>query len=332
MVDSRSEPPLAARSLLNLLHTKLVLGLLVWAVLGPVSSTSAQTSLPIAPSLGIPEARFATVNGQRMAFYDVGQGPVLVLVHGLGSSATLDWGQVIKPLSRNYRVIAVDNIGFGLSARPNIIYSAQTFADFLGELLKQLGIRHFNLAGESLGGYIAAAYTASAVTAGSSLPQVDRLVIVDGAIPTLTWPSSVGRVGSLGPVPPDWKMHQAQLQSFLFATPGYATDDYAKDSWKLMMSYDQSAVANGRAFLAENPEAIAADAAMRSRLKTIDCPTLIIWGKEDVLVPVANATYLASQIKGAHIEVVPGTGHAPAMERPARFLQLIGEFIPATEH
>jgi triacylglycerol lipase len=105
----------------------------------------------------------ALVFGQKIVYYDLGSGPPVVLLHGLASQAMFDWAEVIMPLSQSHRVIALDQIGFGQSDKPVVDYSIQTFVDFLGEFLRTIGVRQFALAGESLGGWIAASYTIQAL-------------------------------------------------------------------------------------------------------------------------------------------------------------------------
>src|SRR5260370_36325358 len=92
-----------------------------------------------------------------------------------------DWGRVIMPLSQRQRVIALDQIGFGESDKPLGDYSVHTFVDFLGEFLRTLGVQQFTLAGESVGGWIAACYSIQARAPGNAgayaLPQPERLVL-----------------------------------------------------------------------------------------------------------------------------------------------------------
>src|ERR1700675_1953172 len=84
---------------------------------------------------GRPEEKTVAVFGQTIHYWDVGSGPVVVLVHGLGSRKEGDWGRVVAPLSQKYRVVAPDQIGFGKSDKPVIDYSIQTYVDFLNEFL-----------------------------------------------------------------------------------------------------------------------------------------------------------------------------------------------------
>jgi pimeloyl-ACP methyl ester carboxylesterase len=82
------------------------------------------------------------VFGQKIAYYDMGTGPTIVLVHGFGSQARFDWGNVLLPLSAHHRVLALDQIGWGHSDKPAIDYSIQTFVDFLGEFLRVMKVEH----------------------------------------------------------------------------------------------------------------------------------------------------------------------------------------------
>src|SRR5438477_9518597 len=119
-----------------------------------------------------PESKFATVFGARIHYHDVGSGPVVVLLHGLGDDTTI-WDPVIALLSEHHRVIVLDQVGFGRSDKPLLSYRVATFVDFLDGFLEQLKIRSATLVGNSLGGWVAAAYTLE-------YPQkVEKLVLVD---------------------------------------------------------------------------------------------------------------------------------------------------------
>jgi alpha/beta hydrolase fold len=123
------------------------------AALFASASVPAQQPASIFPRASdFPAQQTATVFGQHIAYYEAGEGPALVLVHSFGFQSLFDWGRVIKPLAQNHHVIAVDQVGFGNSDKPFIDYHIQTFVDFMGEFLRIKGIKHFALAGESLGG------------------------------------------------------------------------------------------------------------------------------------------------------------------------------------
>src|SRR5437762_4090768 len=119
------------------------------------------------------------VFGQSIHYFDMGSGPVVVLLHGLGSRKE-DWMPVLEPMAQKYRLLVPDQIGFGRSDKPLLDYSIQTYVDFLNEFLRQLKVEKANLVGESLGGWIAGLYVAE-IGGGAHLIPVEKLVLVDAA-------------------------------------------------------------------------------------------------------------------------------------------------------
>src|SRR2546430_12334780 len=139
----------------------------------------------VAPSLGqgtaaAPEEKTIAVFGQTIHYWDVGWGPGLVLVHGLGSRKEGDWLPVIAPLSKKYRLLVPDQIGFGKSDKPLLDYKIQTYVDFLNEFLRELKVEKASLMGESLGGWISALYVVES-SSDKHLVPVEKLVLVDAA-------------------------------------------------------------------------------------------------------------------------------------------------------
>lgn len=106
-------------------------------------------------SQGQPGDKTIAVFGQTIHYWDIGSGPVVVLVHGLGSRKE-DWLPVLEPLGQKHRLLVPDQIGFGKSEKPLLDYSVQTYVDFLNEFLRQLKVEKVSLVGESLGGWISA--------------------------------------------------------------------------------------------------------------------------------------------------------------------------------
>jgi 2-hydroxy-6-oxonona-2,4-dienedioate hydrolase len=281
---------------------------------------------PVPPSSVMPPVRYVTVYGQRMAYYDLSNGPVLVLIHGFGTSAAIEWAQVIRPLSQHYRVIAIDNIGFGLSDKPNIAYTTQTFVDFLAEFLRELNITHFNLAGESMGGLIAALYAAESAAPGASIPIVDKVVLSDAAIfdpkGPVSWPPVDHKPTGL--VPNSIEEYRQGLANGLFVNPAFATEAYARDVYQMLLTYHSAPTA---AALFSGAGGTKSQDYLRDHLKDIRIPTLIIWGQNDKLIPVSSGDYIHQTIAGSKLIVVPECGHAPGMEKPAVYLENVLPFL-----
>jgi pimeloyl-ACP methyl ester carboxylesterase len=100
------------------------------------------------------EVQFLTVHGHRRAFVKVGQGPVLLLLHGLACDHTT-WNPVIDRLARRYTVIAPDLLGHGLSDKPRADYTLGGYANGMRDLLTLLGIDKATVVGHSFGGGVA---------------------------------------------------------------------------------------------------------------------------------------------------------------------------------
>jgi pimeloyl-ACP methyl ester carboxylesterase len=246
----------------------------------------------------------------------------VVLLHGLGSSARGDWGACIPQLSVHHRVLAPDQLGFGASDKPLIDYGIQTWVDMLGEFLRVEAVRDFTLAGESLGGWVAAQYSIQALggrqAAGpaSQLPKPARLVLVDsgghrhlaegiaGGGPGLSLAGSKG------------------LLSAIYVDPARSTDEAARTQFALSLSKGDGwtihSILSSRGLVSE---------CVDDKLGGITIPTLVVWGAGDRLVPLDDGRDFAARIPGARLVIVPGSGHAPENEKPKEFLDAMLPFI-----
>jgi pimeloyl-ACP methyl ester carboxylesterase len=122
----------------------------------------------------LPELLDTSVFGQKICYYDLGAGPPLILIHGVGGDAD-EWAFCMKELSSSNRVIALDLLGFGRSDKPLICYTIDGFVEVLEGLLDRLAIKRTSLVGASLGGWVAAAFALR-------FPErIDRLILVDAA-------------------------------------------------------------------------------------------------------------------------------------------------------
>jgi 2-hydroxy-6-oxonona-2,4-dienedioate hydrolase len=147
-------------------HFRSVLLVAVLAAGVPFSLSQNQPTMP-------PE-KIASVLGQNIRYYEAGQGPVVILLHGLGAVKEI-WMPTLGALAPKFHVYAIDQIGFGHSDKPLLEYKIATFVDFLHEFMKAQNIGKATLVGNSLGGWIALDFT-------TQYPgMIDRLVLVDSA-------------------------------------------------------------------------------------------------------------------------------------------------------
>lgn len=168
----------------------------------------------------LPDLRSLKVFGRKICYYDVGTGPPLVLVHGLGADADV-WAFCLGALSTSHRVIALDLLGFGRSDKPLINYQVAVFVEVLRGFLDALGIERASLLGNSLGGCIVATFTLE-------FPGVvDKLILND----------AVGiRAGAIE-FPIDLSIsthaHMREVLEFMFHDKQRVTDDLVDLTYQL---------------------------------------------------------------------------------------------------
>jgi pimeloyl-ACP methyl ester carboxylesterase len=276
------------------------------------------------PAQELPATRSVELFGQHIVYYDVGAGPTVVLLHGLGSSAKGDWGACVTRLAAHHRVLAPDLLGFGGSAKPIIDYGIQTWVDFVGEFLRVEKITNFTLAGESLGGWIAVRYTAEAldpkaVAANSMflLPKPSRLVLVDAAgHKHLAEGIATGIHSGLS------LEASKGLLSAIFYDPKRSTDEAVRAQFAASMSKGDGWTIHSL-FMNHGLVGESVD----DQLATITIPTLVVWGANDHAVPLDDGKDYAEKIAGAKLVVVPECGHAPGIEKPDVLCAAMEQFL-----
>src|SRR6266581_4338420 len=261
---------------------------------------------------GQPADKTIAVFGQAIHYWDVGSGPVVVMVHGLGSRKE-DWLPVLEPLAQKYRLLVPDQVGFGKSDKPLLDYSVQTYVDFLNEFLRQLNVEKVSLVGESLGGWISALYAVE-LSDGGHLIALDKLVLVDAAglkqdtpIPNLN-PSSLAAMRGL-------------MEAVFYDTSWLNEDALRKiftDKLATRDSYTVRSILSNPALATERLDA---------RLASIKVPTLVVWGKQDKLLPIGAGERYAAGIAGAKLVSFEKCGHVPPVEKTEEFLVAVTAFL-----
>lgn len=250
----------------------------------------------------LPKLRRALVHGHHLAYYEAGSGPPLVLVHGGSGSPALEWGRVMMPLSRKFRVIAPFAIGFAPSDQPDLPYDAGTFVDYLGGFLNARAAHGATLVGESLGGWVIGHYAVrqgQKSAWGQTLPRISHLVFVDGAVQVH---------------PGDGGGAQDSINS-----PSVAK--LARDFYVTQPKVDDSMVLK-----AVGPHMLAQPVS-DDQLQKITTPTLVVWGREDKILPLEDGRHLAAQIPRARIVIIESSGHMSPVEQPRDFLTTLEDFL-----
>jgi pimeloyl-ACP methyl ester carboxylesterase len=277
------------------------------------------------------EIKYLELHGDRVAYQDVGSGDeVVLLIHGMaGSSET--WRGVIPQLSKKYRVVAPDLLGHGQSAKPRSDYSLGAFAVGLRDFLDELGIVRATVIGQSLGGGVAMQF------AYQHPDYCQRLVLISsgGLGPDVGWTlrllSAPGAEFLLPVIAPQQVVTVGNKLRSWFSARGFQSPRGA-ETWS---AYSSLADARARqAFLRTLRSVVdyrgqSVSALNRLHL-TSDLSTMVIWGDQDRIIPIEHGRAVADARPGCRLEVLPGVGHFPHVERPAKVVDLIADFIDTT--
>jgi 2-hydroxy-6-oxonona-2,4-dienedioate hydrolase len=269
--------------------------------------------------------KFTNVNGSVIRYLEDGptDGKILILLHGLGASAER-WSRVIPTLSRDYRVIAPDIIGFGYSDKPAVEYTMDFFIDFFKSFLDNLGISKASIIGSSLGGHIASEF------AIRFNHIVEKLVLV----------SPAGMMRNSNPTLDKYIMaalypeHQRVYEAF----SEMVYDSNTLNQEILMDFVNRMSLPNAKYAFMSTLLGIRYAPRLTGRLSNITAPTLLMWGENDTTIPLAE---YANQYNGIpnmeELVVIKKCGHIAPIEKPATISRTVLRFlmrttlIPATQ-
>jgi pimeloyl-ACP methyl ester carboxylesterase len=272
------------------------------------------------------------IDGREVNYCELGEGPAILFVHGLGASWQ-SWLEQMPEFAESHRVVAMDLPGFGYSESPSEDISIEYYARWTAKFMDILGIESAAVVGNSMGGFV------SAELAIKSPERVQRLVFVSAAI---FWQNRrraqplvqlarmsdavVARalVRATDDIATRRRLRYAALASAGFRYPQYVSDELAHEMVRSARRTD--------GFLPALEALAGYD--LEEELPKISCPTLIVWGANDQLVSVKDAERLEDLIPDSRREVFERTGHVAMLERPERFNRLLREFLaeaPAAE-
>jgi pimeloyl-ACP methyl ester carboxylesterase len=273
------------------------------------------------------EGRFVprreTVAGLRVRYVRLGSGAPVVLLHGIASSI-YTWKDVLPALARSHDVVALDLPGFGGSDVPPAL-SVDLYVRLLPALLERLGLRRASLVGHSLGGALAA------VTAAQRPDLVDRLVLVSAAGYNLRPRDQPLLVRLMGRLPsavaagglPRPRLLVALALRQVFHDDRLVTEERREEYLAPLVR--PGAAAALRSLVLSSDQG--SQAAVEQAISAVRAPTLIIWGREDVWIPVADASRFEAAIPGSRSAVLEACGHLPQEEKPAETARLLDAFL-----
>lgn len=275
--------------------------------------------------------RSVLVDGNRISCRVAGQGPVLLLVHGMAGSAET-WKYVMPSLARRFTVIAPDLLGQGLSDKPPGEYSLVVHATTLRGLMDALGHARATIVGQSLGGGVSMQF------AYHFPERCERLVLVNsgGLGREVTFYLRLLSLPGFESIFPafcaPWLRDAGNAVAARLEQAGWPSSASGREIWRSYSSLVDPA--NRHAFFRSLREVVDFDGQAVSALGRLHAagslPTLVVWGAEDPFIPVSHAYAAHEAIAGSRLEILEGVGHYPHCEAPERFLALLVDFIDTT--
>jgi pimeloyl-ACP methyl ester carboxylesterase len=242
--------------------------------------------------------------GTKLRYPEAGKGETVLFLHGASGAA---WTPLLGLLSAECRVIAPEHPGFGRSQIPDWMMSAGDVAFFYLDLLRALDLRDVHLVGHCVGGWIAA----------------EIAIRSTGRIKSLTLLAPAGVVVPEAPVGDIFMWSWEEFDRLQFH------DQAAWERWsRANPERDIDVMLQNRAALARiawtprlsNPQ-------LAFWLHRINVPTLLVWGKEDRVIPFASHAPYLREIPGLSFHALEDTGHALPIERPHEVAERLSAFL-----
>ena len=267
--------------------------------------------------------RGADVGGAQVNYAEMGEGPPILFVHGL-SGSWQNWLEQLPHFARNHRVIALDLPGFGASPMPPWEISISAYGRLLDDFSNMLGIERATLVGNSMGGFISA-------EASIAQPDwVDRVVLVSAAGITHARmrkePAEVVARLAAAPAPLLFRFQDRSLRRPGLRYAAFKGIFHAPHHMRPELLWEQYHAAVGAPGMVDAVRGLAGYD-FTDRLRQVDDPTLIVWGRNDRVVPPKDAAGYAGYLNVSRTAIFDRTGHCAMLERPVRFNRLLEQFI-----
>jgi pimeloyl-ACP methyl ester carboxylesterase len=258
------------------------------------------------------------VNGVNIYYELHGKGEPLALFMGLGGNIAMWDAELIEALGERFEVLIFDNRGTGLSDKPSMEYTIELFADDSAALLAALGIESAHILGASMGGMTAQEFALKYPHACRKLILCCTLPGGDNIVPPTSEAFSI--LTSVKDLPPDEGTRAMRPAAFTrkFIETHW---DWLEEKLKKETQYPTPPFAFERHLRA----AMTFDA--YDRLPRISCPTLIMAGTEDILIPAKNAEILAERIPDSKLVLFDNSAHGFMSERRDDCVRAIFDFL-----
>jgi pimeloyl-ACP methyl ester carboxylesterase len=249
-----------------------------------------------------------TVGGNPIQMFSGGSGMPLLYLHG--SEGNPGWQPYHENLAQRYRVYAPSTPGFNGTPRPPWVRTISDVAHFNLEMVQQLGLEQYILAGSSMGGWVAAEMAAMGQANLKALVLIDAAGIrpEQGEIAEILMVSAQTRAGLRFHDPsqvPNYEEYSREM------TPEESVVDHANREMASRLFW--------KPYL-HNPN-------LPFYLAKVRTPTLLVWGRQDAILPVECGDLYRRALSNSTLKVIENCGHSPQIEKPQEFQAAITEFL-----
>jgi pimeloyl-ACP methyl ester carboxylesterase len=263
-----------------------------------------------------PLEKYYTAGGIKTRYFEKGEGAPVILLHGGGGHAET-WIRNIIPLSKHFRVLAIDYLGHGYTDKPDITYNLESFSKHLLDFMDAAGIKKAHLVGESQGGQI------SVFTADQHPERVDKLGLIVGGIPSNEHGYTAGntRFQELSRVAADAPTKETirKRMEWLFHDPKTLPEELVEIRLKIynQVEFLERTMKNTDRKIYH----------LIDRIPKLKSPILFFWTTHNPTCPWPVAEKVHQTVPGSRFVLVDNAGHWPQFEHPNEFNQVLTEFL-----
>ena len=248
------------------------------------------------------------VLGTQVEMFSGGSGPPLLFLHGAGGNA--GWQAYHEELSKSYTVYVPSQAGFNGTERPDWLYTITDLCHFNHAMAEALGLKDYVLMGSSMGGWVAAEMAAMCRA------DIKALVLVGAA----GIKPDTSEIAEIFMVSAQTRMDQRFYDiSQVPNAEEYQREPTADEQLVAHSNQEMASRLCWRPYL-HNPS-------LPYYLARVDTPTLLVWGRQDAIIPLECGELFEKALPNAQLKVIENCGHSPALEKPAEFLAAVGEFL-----
>ena len=265
------------------------------------------------------------VDGVKVRYAIAGEGPAVLLVHGLASSMITWYCNMDALADAGYTAIAVDLPGYGDSGLAHHLdFAPETAARFLADFTAELGIERFSIVGNSAGGLVAG------VTALEYPERVEKVALVAaaGLGRRLSWPLRLISIPLVGELV--YKPHlisKAAMVKRIFFRPPAILDDILPELLRVRCLPHAPQVMLQSVRSGVNLLGLRRKHHIVDRLRDLPLPVLAVWGEDDLVIPPVKAEDVKRALPRSTVHVLSECGHWPHMEKPEEFNRILTDFL-----